>query len=159
MKDNNNLIFQMRKEKILDNELKITFPALSKNEKLARNIVASMLIEKNPTIDALSDIKTAVSEAVTNSVVHGYQSKGGVCELEVKLKGNCFYIKIEDHGVGIADIDQAMQPFFTTGKNGDRSGMGFTVMETFMDEVAVSNRESGSGLVVEMVKELDKSES
>ena len=104
------------------------------------------------------DIKTAVSEAVTNSVVHGYNSRGGNCKIQVKLKNDYFYIKVEDYGVGITDIEQARQPFFTTGKSGERSGMGFTVMETFMDEVIVTNQNLGSGLVVEMVKVLEESE-
>ena len=158
MKENNNIIKQFNEEKEFENILEIKFPAKSQNEKLARNIVASMLIDKNPSIEVLSDIKTAVSEAVTNSVVHGYQHCGGECKVTAKLKGDYFYIKIEDFGVGIKDIEQARQPFFTTGTNGERSGMGFTVMETFMDEVSVSNQESGSGVVVEMVKDLGKSE-
>ena len=158
MKENNDIIKKFNEESEFENTLEIKFPAISENEKLARNIVASMLIDKNPSIEVLSDIKTAVSEAVTNSVVHGYQHGGGECKITAKLMGKYFYIKIEDFGVGIKDIEQARQPFFTTGTNGDRSGMGFTVMETFMDQVAVSNQLSGSGLVVEMVKDLQKSE-
>ena len=152
------MIERLRDEKELDNVLEIKFPAISKNEKLARNIVASILLDKNPRVEMLADVKTAVSEAVTNSVVHGYGHNGGDCLIMAKLKGDKFYIRIEDFGVGIKDIEQARQPFFTTGTNGDRSGMGFTVMETFMDEVEISNQKQGSGLVVEMVKVLDVSE-
>jgi len=150
----NNMILKMREESDAENFLNFVLPALSKNEKLARNIVASFLLELNPSVEVLSDIKTAVSEAVTNSVVHGNGEKRGVCDITLKLSGGVFYIKIADFGVGIKDIDEARQPFFTTGKSGERSGMGFTVMETFMDEVEVKNQESGSGLVVEMVKEI-----
>ena len=158
MKECCEIIEQFRCEKVFENQLEIKFPAISKNEKLARNIVASVLLDKNPRVEVLADIKTAVSEAVTNSVVHGYGHKGGECHIVAKLNGDKFYIKIEDFGVGIKDIEQARQPFFTTGTNGDRSGMGFTVMETFMDEVKVSNRLQGSGLVVEMAKVLGMSE-
>lgn len=148
------IISKMREEENNDNYLIVRLPALSKNEKLSRNIVSSFLLELNPSIESLNDIKTAVSEAVTNSVVHGYKSCDGECLLTLKTKGNIFYIKIEDFGVGITNIEEAMQPFFTTGNTGERSGMGFTVMETFMDEVRVSNQVNGNGLVVEMVKEL-----
>lgn len=147
-------ILMMRNVEEFDNNLVIYLPALSKNEKLSRNIVASFLLELNPSVESLNDIKTAVSEAVTNSVVHGYKNLGGECVLTLRIKDNIFYIKIEDFGVGINNIEEAMQPFFTTGNTGERSGMGFTVMETFMDEVCVSNQEKGSGLVVEMVKEI-----
>ena len=158
MKECCEIIEQFRGENEVENQLEIKFPAISKNEKLARNIVASVLLDKNPRVEILADIKTAVSEAVTNSVVHGYCHKGGLCQIVVKLKGNKFYIRIEDFGIGIKDIEQARQPFFTTGTDGDRSGMGFTVMETFMDEVKISNQSQGSGLIVEMVKVLDVSE-
>lgn len=147
-------ILKMREEENADNYLIIKLPALSKNERLARNIVASFLLELNPSVEALNDVKTAVSEAVTNSVVHGYKDGDGECVLTLKIKDNIFYVKIEDFGVGIANIEEAMQPFFTTGNTGERSGMGFTVMETFMDEVCVSNQENNNGLVVEMVKEI-----
>ena len=147
-------ILMMRNVEEFDNNLVIYLPALSKNEKLSRNIVASFLLELNPSVESLNDIKTAVSEAVTNSVVHGYKNLGGEFDLTLRIKDNIFYIKIEDFGVGINNIEEAMQPFFTTGNTGERSGMGFTVMETFMDEVCVSNQEKGSGLVVEMVKEI-----
>ena len=141
-----------------ENYMYIKLKAISENEKLARNVVASFLLEKNPSVEELSDIKTAVSEAVTNSVVHGYKKQGGDINITLKLIGNLFYIKIEDYGVGIDDIQKAMQPFYTTGKEGERSGMGFTVMETFMDEIKVSNQQNKSGLVVEMIKEIKSCE-
>lgn len=141
-------------EEGLDNYIKVELEAKSENEKLARNIIASFLIEKNPRVELLSDVKTAVSEAVTNAVVHAYKGKGGKIELEGRLKGNLLYVKVTDFGVGIQDIDKAMQPFFTTGKEDERSGLGFTVMETFMDKLNVLNNKSTSGLVVEMVKNI-----
>ena len=149
-----NKIINMREAENVENYLSFSFPAISKNEKLARNVVAAFLLDANPTVEILSDIKTAVSEAVTNSVVHGYREREGLCEVVLKLQDNCLYIKIVDYGVGISNIEEARQPFFTTGKSSERSGMGFTVMETFMDEVEVRNLEVGSGLVVEMVKEI-----
>lgn len=158
MKEVKNIIERLRTGEG-ENFLEMVFPAISKNEKLARNIVASLLLDKNPSVEVLSDIKTAVSEAVTNSVVHGYMGAGGECKIIAKLSGDFFYIKIEDFGVGIPDIEKARQPFFTTGKNGERSGMGFTVMETFMDEVEVNNQTGKSGLVVEMAKDLTSSEN
>ena len=142
----------------VDNYLNIKLKAISINEKVARNIVASFLLELNPSIEELSDVKTAVSEAVTNSIVHGYKGKAGEITLTAKLKENNLYIKIEDFGIGIDDIGQAMQPFFTTGPEGERSGMGFTVMETFMDELRVYNQPNSKGVVVEMAKEIKSSE-
>lgn len=156
MRENQGLISKFKECSEVDNHIEITLFAISKNEKLARNVVASCLIELNPSVEELSDIKTAVSEAVTNSVVHGYLNKGGKITIDVKIKGYLVYIKIADNGVGIKNIEEARQPFFTTGNMGERSGMGFTVMETFMDEVNVSNQENGSGLVVELLKELTK---
>lgn len=154
MKEKVLMMEELRDETNVDNCVEIKFPAVSKNEKLARNLVASILIELNPSVEELSDIKTAVSEAVTNSVVHGYGGKAGMSKLTVKIKNRIVYIKIEDWGVGILDIQKAREPFFTTGNNTERSGMGFTVMESFMDEVEVTNQTTGTGLVVEMIKEL-----
>lgn len=152
------VIEKLRNETELDNFLVTRFFAVSKNEQLARNIIATFLLEANPVVEVLADVKTAVSEAVTNSVVHGYLTSRGECKMTAKLKGDELYIKLEDFGVGIEDIEKAREPFFTTGKSGERSGMGFTVMEAFMDEVEVKNQESGTGLVVELAKVLTKSE-
>lgn len=154
MKQSTELINKFKQTDSFDNYIKIIMPALSKNEKFARNLVASFLLDKNPSIEELSDIKTAVSEAVTNSVLHGYSKMSGEISLEASIIGDCLYIKVVDNGVGISDIAQARQPFFTTGPEGERSGMGFTVMETFMDEVNVEHNTDGKGLVVEMVKVL-----
>ena len=145
-------------EQELDNHIVVKLKAISVNEKVARNIIASFLLELNPSIEELSDVKTAISEAVTNSVVHGYKGTKGDITITAKLKENVLYIKVEDEGVGIEDIGQAMQPFFTTGPEGERSGMGFTVMETFMDELRVQNQPNFNGVVVEMAKEIKSSE-
>lgn len=136
----------------VDNSLEARFDAKSKNEKLSRNIVAAFVLELNPNVEELSDIKTAVSEAVTNAIVHGYSGCGGEIRITLKSKGSVLYVKIEDFGVGIKDIQKAREPFFTTGNTGERSGMGFTVMESFMDAVEVTNQKGTSGLVVEMIK-------
>ena len=116
------------------NEIKFTMPSLSVNESTARAVVSSFLVQADPTIEELSDIRTAVSEAVTNAVVHGY-------------------IRIKDKGCGIADIKQAMEPLFTTAPEEERSGLGFSVMESFMDKLTVKS-EPGKGTTVTMRKRL-----
>ena len=154
MNESQSVLEEIRQREEWDNCMEIKFPAVSKNEKLARNLVGAMLLELNPRVEELSDIKTAVSEAVTNSVVHGYLYQGGESKITVKIFNRLVYIKIEDWGVGIKDIKKAREPFFTTGNSAERSGMGFTVMESFMDELEVANQPNMTGVVVEMVKEL-----
>ena len=140
----------------MENRVTIKIPALSKNEAFARSAVALFAVELNPTIDELGDIKTAVSEAVTNSVVHGYPNgEAGEITIIAESSDETLHITIEDDGVGIDDIETARQPFYTTGKDEDRSGMGFTIMETFMDSLTVENR-IGGGLRVGMVKSLKR---
>lgn len=139
----------------MDNSMTLRLPALSKNEALARSAVAAFAVELDPTIDELGDIKTAVSEAVTNSIVHGYPDGGGDIEIRAELNGRTIHIEVLDDGIGIADIPAALCPFYTTKAGEERSGMGFTVMETFMDDLKVENRESG-GLKVTMKKTLGK---
>lgn len=139
----------------MDNSMTLRLPALSKNEALARSAVAAFAVELDPTIDELGDIKTAVSEAVTNSIVHGYPDGGGDIEIRAELNGRTIHIEVLDDGIGIADIAAALCPFYTTKAGEERSGMGFTVMETFMDDLKVENRESG-GLKVTMEKTLGK---
>ncbi len=139
----------------MDNSMTLRLPALSKNEALARSAVAAFAVELDPTIDELGDIKTAVSEAVTNSIVHGYPDGGGDIEIRAELNGRTIHIEVLDDGIGIADIPAALCPFYTTKAGEERSGMGFTVMETFMDDLKVENRESG-GLKVTMEKTLGK---
>lgn len=136
------------------NKIKITFPAISINEALARNVVASFCLPLNPTLEELSDIKTAVSEAVTNCIVHAYADGEGVIDMEANLyDSGVLSVEIKDYGVGIDDLDKATQPFFTTKSDGDRSGMGFTVMQTFMDTVDVTSTPS-KGTTVHMSKNI-----
>ena len=128
--------------------------AVGKNEAFARSVVGAFCTELNPTIDEISDIKTAVSEAVTNCVVHAYNYGEGEIEIIAEIDGRCLHIEIKDQGVGIENINQARQPFFTTKPNEERSGMGFTVMESFMDSLDVFPN-SPKGTVVKMSKNFD----
>ena len=134
-----------------DNYFKLEFDAKNVNESFARGAVAMFCTELKPTLSEVNDIKTAVSEAVTNSIVHGYQNKGGKIVLEVGLKQNVVDITITDTGVGIKDIDMALQPFFTTKSQDEHSGMGFTLMDSFMSELDVKPN-LPSGLIVHMKK-------
>ena len=134
-----------------DNYMKLTIPAKSSNEQFARCTVAAFSSILNPDLETINDIKTAVSEAVTNSIVHGYEDKGGKIVLEAGIKKNILDIKITDEGVGIKDIDMALQPFFTTKSDEEHSGMGFTLMDSFMSSLEVK-KNSPSGLVVRMQK-------
>lgn len=134
------------------NQMEITFKAISINEGFARACVAAFCVQSNPSLDELTDIKTAVSEAVTNSVVHAYPKKIGDITIRVFLKDdNSVTIQVLDYGIGIKDFKKATEPFFTTKPEQERSGMGFTVMESFMDNVQLSKNENG-GLVVTMEK-------
>ncbi|MCC8135543.1 MAG: anti-sigma F factor [Ruminococcus sp.] len=136
------------------NEIKFVMPSLSVNESTARAVVSSFLVQADPTVEELSDIRTAVSEAVTNSVVHGYRRGKGNIELTVKLlAGREIYIRIKDRGCGIADIKQAMEPLFTTAPEEERSGLGFSVMESFTDKLTVKSA-LGKGTTVVMRKRL-----
>lgn len=133
------------------NEMTITFKAISINEAFARSLVAAFCVQVNPTLDEITDIKTAVSEAVTNSVVHAYPKGNGNVTINVKLYENSASITISDTGVGITNMEKAREPFFTTKPDEERSGMGFTVMETFMDEVELSKNGS-HGVKIQMLK-------
>ena len=122
--------------------MKLEFDSRSCNEGFARVAVAAFLTQLNPTLEEVADVKTAVSEAVTNSIVHGYENrKTEIIEITAKCEKNSVEILIVDHGVGIPDVKRAMEPFFTTKPNEERSGMGFTIMQTFMDEVAVDSKD------------------
>lgn len=139
-----------------DNYFMLTIKAKSENESFVRSAVGAFLVPLAPTIEELSDIKTAISEAVTNAIVHGYGGKQeGEITIMVFVSGLVVEIIIEDDGAGIKDIKEAMQPFFTTRPNEERSGMGFTVMESFMDSVRVENKKSG-GTKVTLKKQLGK---
>ena len=121
------------------NEMKIEFISKSSNEAFARIAVAAFASQLDPTIEELADIKTAVSEAVTNCIIHGYDKKQGIVKIVSKLKENEIIIEISDKGKGIENIDEAKEPLYTTKPNLERSGMGFTIMESFMDKMEVES--------------------
>ena len=134
--------------------MKLEIPAYSHNESFARVAVGAFLTRLNPTLEELSDVKTAVSEAVTNAIVHGYSDKpGNPIEISAEVRGSEFVVIVRDFGVGIADVTQAMEPFYTSKPDEERSGMGFTVMQTFMDDLQVQSV-AGQGTTVRMVKRL-----
>lgn len=135
------------------NEMKVIFDARSVNEGFARMVVAAFITGMNPTLDEMSDIKTAVSEAVTNAIIHGYDDPQEKVELFCRIEGKQVEIAIKDTGRGIADIEKAKEPFFTTKPELERSGMGFAFMEAFMDEVSVIS-EVGRGTRVIMKKKI-----
>ena len=135
------------------NHMKLIFDARSENESFARSVVAAFFAQLNPTVQEIEDIKTAVSEAVTNSIVHGYGGKQeGEITIDCTLNADKMTTLITDHGKGIPDVKLAMQPFFTTLKNGERSGMGFPVMQAFCDEVNVTSEDDTT--VVMLVKKV-----
>lgn len=136
------------------NAVKFIFPGISENERTARAVVSAFLVQLDPTIEELADIRTAVSEAVTNAIVHGYRKSRGDVELHMKLlEDREVYLRIKDHGCGIADITQAMQPLFTTAPEEERAGLGFAVMESFMDKLQVKSAPE-KGTTVTMRKKL-----
>ncbi len=134
----------------MKNNARIRFDAISQNEAFARLCVSAFIAGANPNLEELSDIKTAVSEAVTNAIVHGYKNSSGEIEMVLNLTKNKLTIQVLDWGIGICDVDEARKPFFTTCTDGTRSGMGITVMESFMDSVKiVSAHEEGTRVVME----------
>ena len=136
-----------------DNKFELNIDAKLINEGFVRSMVASFCVQLNPSVSEINDIKTAVSEAVTNCIVHGYSGGQGNINIIVGVKSNVVFIKISDSGVGIDDIEKAKQPFFTTKSREERSGMGFTLMESFMDTLKVYNNKD-CGVSVEMSKEI-----
>lgn len=155
----------------MKNEMEIYFDAISENESFARVVVAAFAAQKNPTLEELSDIKTAVSEAVTNAIIHGYENitgygkhgtlrpayekiTPGKVRLKCLLEDGMLHIEIEDWGKGIENIEQAMEPLFTTKPELDRSGMGFAFMEAFMDELEVKSK-PGEGTLVLLHKKME----
>jgi stage II sporulation protein AB (anti-sigma F factor) len=152
------------------NEMEIQFDAVSRNESFARVAVAAFVTHLNPTLEELADVKTAVSEAVTNAIIHGYENLGGYAgnkekfsvgqevhpgkvRLSCVLEGDVLHIEVEDKGKGIADVEKAMEPLFTTLPELDRSGMGFAFMEAFMDDLEVESI-PGQGTLVRMMKKI-----
>ncbi len=138
----------------INNYMKMTIAGYSKNESLARMCVAAFASQLDPTIEEISDIKSAVSEAVTNCIVHAYPDRIGDISIQLRIVGgDSLYIKIKDVGVGIEDVKKAMEPLYTTSPESERAGLGFAVMESFMDKLSVRSR-SGKGTTVTMVKRL-----
>lgn len=135
----------------IDNEMKLEFVSKSSNESFARVAVAAFVAQLDPTVEELSDIKTAVSEAVTNCIIHGYENKIGIVKVIAKLQNNTLLLEISDKGKGIENIEKAKEPLYTTKPNLERSGMGFTIMESFMDSVQVESI-VGLGTKVKMTK-------
>ena len=137
------------------NEMQLIFDSRSSNESFARVTVAAFMTSLNPTVEEVSDVKTAVSEAVTNAIIHGYENEVHDIFIRCRTLERSLYIEIEDKGKGIEDVEAAMEPLFTTNPDLDRSGMGFSVMEAFMDELKVES-EPGKGTVVRMKKIIGK---
>ncbi len=138
-----------------ENYMTLEFPSRSTNEGFARSAVACFAAQMDPTLEELGDIRTAVSEAVTNCIVHAYPDELGIITLRCRiLKGNTLDIVIKDRGVGIADLEQAKKPMFTTG-GADRSGMGITIMESFMSSLTITS-EPGKGTTVHMRRKLQR---
>ena len=141
----------------MNNIMEVKFSAKSENESFARVIVASFASKLDPTLDEIADIKTAVSEAVTNSIIHGYdEDESKFVNIRCEIEDKTITISVEDFGNGIADLDMAMQPLYTSKPELERSGMGFTVMESFMDNIEVFSKE-GEGTKVIMKKKIDSS--
>ena len=136
----------------MKNQMTVIFDAVSENEAFARNTVAAFCVALDPTVDQINDIKTAVSEAVTNSIVHAYPSgENNKITVVTRIDDESVHIVVSDEGIGIDNIENAMQPFYTTKPEQERSGMGFTVMESFMDELKVEPN-TPNGTVVSMTK-------
>lgn len=136
------------------NMMKMEFDGLSENESFARICVAAFCARLDPTLEEMNDVKTAVSEAVTNCIIHGYGGEGGSVFLECRIEDNELTVTVQDKGVGIENVKQAMEPMFTTGADKERSGMGFTFMQVFMDSLEV-NSILGEGTTVVMKKRFE----
>lgn len=137
------------------NEMEICFDSRSENEGFARVAVAAFLTQLNPTVEEVADVKTAVSEAVTNAIIHGYEQMVRKIRIRCCVEDTLFTVEISDQGKGIPDVEKAMEPMFTTKEEDDRSGMGFSFMEAFMDTVEVQS-EPGQGTSVTMTKRIGK---
>ena len=135
------------------NEMMLEFDSRSCNEGFARVAVAAFCTQLNPTLEEVADIKTAVSEAITNAVIHGYENQVRKIQIECRIVGQDLYVTVIDHGKGIPDVRKAMEPLYTTKPELDRSGMGFAFMEAFMDEIAVASQ-PGEGTEVHMKKRI-----
>ncbi|MGN0494756.1 MAG: anti-sigma F factor [Lachnospiraceae bacterium] len=140
-----------------NNQMTVEFDSISKNESFARVVVAAFVTRLNPTMEEIADIKTAVSEAVTNSIIHGYENGDGRIRIDTSIVDDIVTVVVTDYGVGISDISKAMEPMYTSKPELERSGMGFAFMEAFMDELFVESS-PGKGTVVTMRKMIGKEE-
>ena len=141
-----------------ENEMKMEFDSRSCNEGFARVTVAAFLTQLNPTLEEVADVKTAISEAVTNAIIHGYDGRIEKIHIKCAIEGTDFYVEVMDFGKGIEDVSQAMEPLFTTRPDEERSGMGFAFMEAFMDELEVISV-VGQGTTVKMMKKIGSNEN
>jgi len=140
---------------VFRNAMSLQFPSLSENESFARVAVAAFVSQLDPTLDELMDIKTVVSEAVTNAIIHGYEGRtDGIITVRAEIEGETVRIEVEDHGKGIEDIEQARQPLYTSRPELERSGMGFTIIENFMDETEIVSA-PGKGTLIRMAKRIE----
>src|SRR5690554_5380312 len=137
------------------NEMMLEFDSKSINESFARTVVASFVAQLDPTLEEINDVKTAVSEAVTNAIIHGYNDRQGKVKIVCKIKNREIFIEVKDNEVGIENIEKAMEPLYTTRPEIERSGMGFSFMEAFMDKLIVES-EPGKGTTVKMSKKIEK---
>ncbi|RFU67780.1 anti-sigma F factor [Peribacillus saganii] len=143
----------------MKNKMELQFSALSQNESFARVTVAAFIAQLDPTMDELTEVKTVVSEAVTNSIIHGYENNPeGTVFISVTIEDDLIELTIRDEGIGIDDVEEAMQPLYTSKPELERSGMGFTIMENFMDEIQVVSHR-GEGTIVRLKKHVTKSKA
>ena len=139
----------------MKNQMELSFLSIAENEAFARMVISAFLVQANPTLSIVSEVRTAISEAVTNAIVHGYAHFQGTVRLHaICREDGLVIVDISDKGCGIADVDRARQPFYTTAEGEERSGMGFTVMESFMDRVEVQSA-VGHGTTVRLAKQLN----
>ena len=136
-------------------EMKLEFDSIPSNESFARVVVAAFLTRLNPTMEEVADIKTAISEAVTNAIIHGYQNEVHKIEIAAEVEKDTLTVSVEDFGVGIENVEKAMEPLYTTRRDLERSGMGFVFMEAFMDTIKVESK-VGEGTKVTMTKRVGK---
>lgn len=135
------------------NRMNLTVSAISENELFVRTVISAFMLQLNPTVEQLNDVKTTVSEAVTNCIVHAYPNGQGEIKVECELGDDYIKIVISDNGIGIGNVEKAMQPFFTTKESEERSGLGFTIMKSFMDEFNVYSEEN-KGTILTMKKKI-----
>ena len=136
-------------------EMKLEFDSIPSNESFARVVVAAFLTRLNPTMEEVADIKTAISEAVTNAIIHGYQNEVHKIEIQAFVEGEIFTVSVQDFGEGIENIEKAMEPLYTTRRDLERSGMGFVFMEAFMDTIKVESKKD-EGTKVTMTKKIGR---